>query len=70
MRFHAFCHDVDKYHYTPLCKLTDEQVTRLLNISNLLTVIAAHDSKDLKLRQQLLLTQLAIGYEFLNYDLR
>ncbi len=45
MRFHAFSHDVDKYHYTPLCKLTDEQVTRLLNISNLLTVIAAHDSK-------------------------
>jgi len=67
LRAVVFSHDYEKFHLRPLCQLTDEQARRLLMVVDLLEVIVAHDPRDLKLREQLMLSQLAIGYEFLNY---
>ena len=67
LRTAVFSHDYDKFHHHPSFRLTDEQARRLLMVTDVLSVIVAHDSRDLKLRQQLMLYQLAIGYEFLNY---
>ena len=36
-------------------------------IAKLLSAIAMHDTSDLQLRRQMLLSQLALGYEFVNY---
>lgn len=63
----TFSHDVNKYHSHPEYILTDEQVQKLMKVLDLLAVIAQHDEKELPHRRQLLLAQLIIGYEFLNY---
>ena len=67
LRFHTFSHDHEKFNYTPVCSLTDEQAAHLLAIVNQLDIIANHTEKELPHRYQTLLSQLAVGYEFLNY---
>jgi AraC-like DNA-binding protein len=63
----AFSHDVQKYHSHPAYILTDEQVGNMMKIMELLEIIAKHDEKEVPHRHQLLLTQMVVGYEFLNY---
>ena len=63
----AFSHDVKRFHSKPGYILTNEQMDRLMKILELLEVIAKHDDLELKHRRQLILTQLTVGYEFLNY---
>jgi len=63
----AFTHDVKKFHSKPGYSMTDEQVDRLMKILELLEAITQHDEKDLPHRRLLILTQLTVGYEFLNY---
>ena len=67
LRFHTFSHDHDKFNYTPVCSLTDEQAAHLLAIVEQLSIIAHHTDVELPHRYQALLAQLAVGYEFLNY---
>lgn len=67
LKTHAFSHDSDKYNYTPHCHLTDVQAKRVMALLELLEAIASHDLYDLQLRRQMLLAQLAVGYEFINY---
>lgn len=67
VRTHVFSHDYHKFHISPICLLTNQQAERLLSITNLLSIIAKHDMSDLQLRRRLLLAQLSVGYEFLNY---
>ena len=67
LRFHTFSHDYEKFNYTPVYSLTDEQATHLLTIVDQLIVIANHTDKELPHRYQALLAQLAVGFEFLNY---
>ena len=67
LKTHAFSHDSDKYNYTPHCHLTDVQAKRVMALLELLEAIASHDLYDLQLRRQMLLSQLAVGYEFINY---
>ena len=67
IKAHLFSHDFDKFNSAPTCQLTDTQAERLLAIAKLLSAIAMHDATDLQLRRQMLLTQLALGYEFVNY---
>ena len=67
LRFHTFSHDYEKFNYTPVCSLTDEQADHLLAIVDQLIIIANHTDKELPHRYQTLLAQLAVGYEFLNY---
>ena len=63
----AFSKDVQKYHTNPVYTLTDEQVEKLMKILEIIETIARHDEKDVPYRHQMLLTQLTVGYEFLNY---
>ena len=67
LKTHAFSHDSDKFNYTPHCHLTDVQAKRVMALLELLEAIASHDLNDLQLRRQMLLSQLAVGYEFINY---
>ena len=67
LRFHTFSHDHEKFNYAPICSLTDEQAAHLLAIVDQLHIIANHTDKELPHRYQALLSQLAVGYEFLNY---
>jgi len=67
LRFHIFSHDHEKFNYTPVCSLTDEQAAHLLAILDQLAVIASHTDKQLPHRYQTLLAQLAVFYEFLNF---
>ena len=67
LQFHSFSHDFEKYDYSPVCSLTDEQSEQLLAIVNQLDVIANHTEEEMPHRYQMLLAQLAIGYEFINY---
>ena len=64
---YLFSHDSYKFNSAPTCQLTDEQTDRVMANAKLLAAIAMHDTTDLQLRRQMLLTQLAVGYEFVNY---
>jgi len=63
----TYSHDVNKFHSKPGYILTDEQVDKLMKILEILETIARHDEQELPQRHQLLLTQLTVGYEFINY---
>ena len=67
MRANAFSHNSDRYNYAPKCHLTDVQAKRVMELMELLEAIALHDSSDLKLRRQMLVSHLAVSYEFINY---
>ena len=67
LRSHVFSHDYDKFHMAPVAKLNDEQAQRVLSIVNLLGTVARHDYEDLTKRQQMLISLLSVGYEFINY---
>ena len=67
LKARAFSHDSDKFNYAPKCHLTDVQAKRMMALIELLEAIASHDTHDLQLRQQILLSHLAVGYEFINY---
>ena len=66
LRFHTFSHDYEKFNYAPVCSLTDEQAAHLLDIVDLLIIIANHTDEEMPHRYQTLLSQVAVGYEFLN----
>ena len=63
----AFSHDIKKFDSKPGYVLTDEQVEKLMKIMELLASFAEYDEKELPHRHQLLLTQLTIGYELINF---
>ena len=67
LKTRAFSHDSDKFNYTPYCHLTDEHAKRVKAIIELLEAIALHDINDLQPRRQMLLSHMAVGYEFINY---
>lgn len=67
LKAHLFTHDFDKFNSFPSCQLTDAQSDRIMAIAKLLSAIAMHNPIDLKLRRQMLLGQLSVGYEFINY---
>lgn len=67
LRFHTFSHDYEKFNYAPVCTLTDEQAAHLLDIVDQLIIIANHTNEEMPHRYQVLLAQLAVGYEFLNH---
>lgn len=67
LKIHLFSHDYAKFHLHPSCSLTEEQVDKLVTIVRLLEIIARHTYTDLDHRRQMLVTQLVVGYEFLNY---
>ena len=62
VKAHTFSHDHDKFNYAPICRLTDEQAQRVMALNEILDAIASHDTDDLQLRHQMLLS-----HEFINY---
>ena len=67
LKTHIYSHDYDKFETVPKCHLTDVQAKRMMALNEPLGAIASHDHHDLQLRRQMLLSQLAVGYEFINY---
>ena len=67
VKAHCFSHDHDRFNYAPICRLTDVQAQRVMALNEISGAIASHDSNDLRLRRQMLLSHLAVGYEFINY---
>ena len=67
MQFMALSHNAENYHSNPMYTLTDEQVRRLMLILEIIEIIASHAENEAPHRHQMLLTQLTVGYEFLNY---
>ena len=67
LQFYAFSHDYEKFHYAPMCTLTDKQTERLMTIIEHLDAISKHSLEELPHRYELMLAQLAIGYEVLNF---
>lgn len=63
----VYYHNVQVYHNKPGYILSDEQVKRLMAVMELLAAVAGHDNQEIPHRRQLLLSQLAFGYELLNY---
>lgn len=64
---YLFSHDYAKLHKSPVCSLTDLQAERLLAVVNLLAVVSEHTYEDLSHRKHILLAQLSVGYEHINY---
>ena len=67
LRFSTFSHDYDKFHFAPVCTLTDDQAGRLMAMADQVAFINERTEKELPHRRFALLAQLAIGYELLNY---
>ena len=64
---HSFSRGYEKFQTSPACLLTDIQAKRIMAHFELLDAIALHDTDDLQFRRQMLISQLAIAYEFINY---
>jgi len=60
-------HNANLYHARPDYTLTEEQVTKLMQVLDLLDTVSKHTEKEIPNRRQLLLAQLAFGYELLNF---
>ena len=66
IKFHVFSHDTIKFDVAPVCHLTPEQAQHMMAITDQLEIIANHTEAELPHRKEMLLSILAIGYEFLN----
>lgn len=67
LRSQLFSHDYYKFNYSPVCSLTDIQAQRLLSILENIALIASHSEVELQHRNHILMAQMAVGYEFVNY---
>ena len=67
VRLSTFTHDFAKFHHAPVCSLTDEQAQHLIAIADQLNFILSHTEEELPQRRHMLMAQLAVGYEFLNF---
>ena len=66
LQFHVFSHDYDKFNLIPICSLTTAQSQRMLSFTEQLEAIAGHSQQELPNRDKMLLSLMAVGYEFLN----
>lgn len=67
LKLEFFSHDYSKFHTSPTCLLDETQANRLLALVEITSAIASHRPDDLQLRRRMLLSQMAVGYEFINY---
>lgn len=67
LRLQILSHDYDKFRHNPTCMLTDLQAKRMLAIFDQLQAISQHSELELAHRKRLLMAQLTVGYEFLNF---
>lgn len=67
LQFHIFSHDYDKFNVAPICSLTPVQARRVMAIFEQLETVSSHSEEELPHRYNMLLSLLAIGYEYLNF---
>jgi AraC-like DNA-binding protein len=67
IKAHTFSYDHEKFNYAPIFRLTDEQAKRVMALNEISEAIASHNTNDLQLRKQMLLSHLAVGLEFINF---
>ena len=67
MQFNTLTHSAANFHTMPVFMLSNEQKNNLMHLMEILAVITRHSSRDLAHHHQVLLAQLAVGYEFLNH---
>lgn len=67
LRPQLFSHDYMKYSTSPVFSLTDEQAKRLLQVLEHMAFTAAHSELEMTHRNHILLAQMAVGYEYINY---
>ena len=67
LRPQLFSHDYMKYGTSPVFSLTDEQAKRLLQVLEHMAFTAAHSELEMTHRNHILLAQMAVGYEYINY---
>ena len=53
-------------HALSICRLTDVQAQRVMALNEILGAIASHNYQELRLRQQMLLSHLSVGHEFIS----
>lgn len=59
--------DLEKYDVAPMCHLTDEQAQRILRNMEQVMYIARHSEEELPKRYQMLLAQLSVGLNLLDF---
>ena len=67
LRPQLFSHDYMKYSTSPVFSLTDEHAKRLLQVLEHMAFTAAHSELEMTHRNHILLAQMAVGYEYINY---
>ncbi len=67
LQFHTFSHDYEKFNLAPICSLSEEQTHQMLALTEQLEKTAAFTEEELPHRFNMMLSILAIGYEYLNY---
>jgi len=60
-------HNANRYHTQPAYMMNDEQVAKLMEVLGLLASFAEYNEQEVQYRRKLLVTQLAVGYELLNF---
>ena len=65
--YHTFSHDANKFNITPICHLTPEQAQHMMSLTDQLEIIAKHSEAELPHRQEMLISILSVGYDFLNF---
>lgn len=67
LRPQLFSHDYMKYNTSPVCTITDTQAQRLMQVLEHMSFTAAHSELEMKHRDHILLAQMVVGYEYINY---
>ncbi len=66
LRFSLFSHDYDKFHHSPLYTLTDDQRAILRSLVEQIDRVLSYSPNEMPHRKQMLVSLLAVSYEYLN----
>ena len=67
LRPQLFSHDYMKYNTSPVCTITDDQAKRLIQLLEHIAFTAEHSQLEMKHRNHILLAQMLVGYEYINF---
>lgn len=66
MKLRTLTHDYQKYHLSPACSLSDEQMDKLMKVVDIIEVISSADITLYPHRHEMLVYQLDVFFEMLN----
>ena len=67
LQFHVFSHDFEKFNIAPISPLSAEQTQQIKSITDQIAFVAAHSEEEMPNRYSMIISLLAVGYEYLNY---